>query len=40
MKKWEKSFKKKMTDEEKVMFRWGLAYGVERTLRLIQEKSK
>jgi len=28
--KWEKAFKKKMSENEKTMFVWGLIYGMER----------
>jgi len=39
-KKWEKAFEKKMNPEEKVMFRWGLAYGVERALKEFKKETK
>ena len=32
-KKWEKAFEKKMTNQERVMFNWGLVYGMERAVK-------
>ncbi len=32
IKRWEKSFKKKMKYDEKVMFRWGYAYAIKDVL--------
>ena len=40
IKKWEKAFEKKMKKEEKVMFKWGLVYGVEKTLKVLKKEMK
>lgn len=36
-KKWEKAFGKKMTKNERVMFRWGCVYGVEKLDKVLQK---
>ena len=43
IKRWEKSFKKKMKYDEKVMFRWGYAYAIKDVLpidkiRILKER--
>ena len=38
IKKWEKAFEKEMNNEEKVMFKWGLVYGVERAVKELKNK--
>ncbi len=37
IKEWEKAFEKKMTAEERTMFSWGYAYGVEEAIRLLNK---
>ncbi len=38
IKKWEKSFEKKMTKNERTMFIWGYVYGVEEAIKLLNKK--
>lgn len=40
IKKWEKTFKKKMTEAEKTMFQWGFAYGTDYMLDEQKKRSE
>ncbi|KKN69353.1 hypothetical protein LCGC14_0442130 [marine sediment metagenome] len=39
-KRWEKAFKKEMSDEEFTMFNWGYTYAINDTIECSQKTSK